>query len=242
MPLRREAPDPLYVQVKKSLLDEIRSGQYHPHDRLPSERELSNRFDVSRMTVRQALLDMGRDGTIYARVGQGTFVAEPRIEQKLSRLTGFTEDMTRRGSTSGARVLRLESIHPPSSVMRALQTTPERPVVLLERIRLAGLEPIAIETAYLHLVNVESLLQEDFKNRSLYQLLRESYDVTPTRAEQRIGADLCSQRDQALLKVDRGSPVLRNRRVTYDQRDRAFEYVESAYRADRYVFLVELAA
>src|SRR5512138_3336271 len=105
MRLYREAPDPLYAQLKESLAAEITSGRYRPHQRLPSERELSVQFHVSRMTVRQALLELVRDGTIYTRVGKGTFVAEPKIDQQLRALTGFSQEVRARGSKPSSRVL-----------------------------------------------------------------------------------------------------------------------------------------
>ncbi|MGQ9491895.1 MAG: GntR family transcriptional regulator, partial [Anaerolineae bacterium] len=77
MRLQREASDPLYIQLKDSLVADIRSGYYRAHQRLPSECELSERFQVSRMTAWQALLDLARDGVVYTRMGKGTFVAEP---------------------------------------------------------------------------------------------------------------------------------------------------------------------
>ncbi len=91
MQLRPEAPDPLYIQLRDTLEAEIRAGRYAAHQRLPSERELSAKFGVSRMTARQALLEMARNGAIYTRAGKGTFVAEPKIDQQLQALTGFSQ-------------------------------------------------------------------------------------------------------------------------------------------------------
>ncbi len=97
-----------------------------------------------------------------------------------------------------------------------------------------------MESCFLHFPRVEELLNENFENSSLYSLLNEKYGITPTRAQQQVEADLCSPREEELLKVETGAPVLRNRRVTFDQDGKVFEYTESAYRADRYIFQVEL--
>ncbi len=167
-------------------------------------------------------------------------MAEPKIEQRLAKLTSFSEDMQSRGFQPGGRVLRQELVAPSTLACRALGITPEEPVVLLERLRLAEGEPIALETSHLHFDGVERLLNEDFENNSLYNILREKYGVIPTWAEQQVGADLCSHREQELFGIPEGSPVLRNKRIAFDQHDRPFEYTESAYRADRYVFQIEL--
>jgi GntR family transcriptional regulator len=235
-------PLPMYFQLKELMREKIASGEWKPGDMVPSERELSEQYQISRMTARQALGELATEGLLRREQGRGTFVAEPKIEHGLTRLTGFTEDMKARGLQPGARVVRLELIRPPLLAMRALQITPEETIVLLERLRLAGGEPIALETSHLHFNGVGDLLNEDFENNSLYQILSEKYQITPARAEQKIGADLCSKREQELLKISEGAPVLRNKRITFDQWGRPFEYTESAYRADRYVFQAELNA
>ena len=230
----------MYYQLKELLREQIAAGEWQVGDMVSSERELSEQHNISRMTARQALKELTTEGLLYRVQGKGTFVAEPKIEQKLTRLTSFSEDMGTRGFDSGGRVLRLELISPSTLVCRALQITPDRQIVLLERLRLAEGEPIALEICHLYFNNVDKLLNENFEDHSLYNILRQQYNVLPTRAEQQVEASLCSQREQHLLNIKEGSPVLRNRRVAFSQWERPFEYTESAYRADRYVFQVEL--
>jgi GntR family transcriptional regulator len=232
----------MYYQLKELLREKIAAGEWQPGTMIPSERELSEQHDISRMTVRQALTELTTEGLLRRVQGRGTFVAEPKIQQGLNRLTGFTEDMHTRGFQPGGQVLRLEKETASALALGALQITPDQPIVLLERLRLAENEPIALETCHLHFRNVQELLREDFENSSLYNLLTEKYGITPTRAEQQVEADLCSQREQKLLVLNEIMPVLRNRRVTFDQWGRPFEYTESAYRADRYVFQADLSA
>ncbi len=240
--LDKNYPLPLYFQLKELLREKIASGEWKPGDMVPSERELSEQYHISRMTARQALRELAIEGILRREPGRGTFVAEPKIEHGLTRLTGFTEDMKARGLKPGAKVIRLALIEPPALARQALQISPDKKIVLLERLRLAGGEPIALETSHLYFNGVENLLTEDFENNSLYQLLSEKYHITPARAVQQIGADLCSHREQELLQIPEGAPVLRNKRVTYDVWGRPFEYTESAYRGDRYVFQAELNA
>lgn len=235
-------PLPMYYQLKEFIREKIASGEWQPGDMVPSERELSEQYKISRMTARQALSELATEGLLRREQGRGTFVAKPKIEHGLTRLTGFTEDIRARGMEPGARVVRLELITPPLLAVRALQITPDKKIILLERLRLAGGDPIALETSHLHFNGVENLLTEIFENHSLYRIISEKYKITPARAEQKIGADLCSQREQELLKIGEGAPVLRNKRITFNQWGRPFEYTESAYRADRYVFQAELNA
>lgn len=234
------SPIPLYVQIKEDILEQIKSGQLSPDSVVPSEWELAQKYGVSRMTSRAALRELTQEGYLYRVQGKGTFVAKPKIEQRLTRLTGFTEDMRKRGMRPGGRVLRLELVPTPMLAAKALQIAPGQSVVLLERLRMAEGEPMALETCYLHFDRAQELLEEDFEDRSLYNLLTERYDVMSTRAEQQIEAALCSQRERQALGLSAGAPVLRNKRVTFDQKGRPFEYVESVYRGDRYVFYAEL--
>ena len=240
--LDKNYPLPIYYQLKELIRQKIAQGVWKPGDLLPSERELSEQYGISRMTARQALNELLSDGLVRRVQGRGTFVAELKVIQHLTRLTGYTEDMAKRGLRSGARVLQLAEIEASDRVAEALAVELGVSIVFLERLRLAEGTPMAIETSHIHFDGVQELLEEDFENDSLYRILSEKYDVVPTRAEQQMEAALCSQRWQELLELQAGAPVLEMRRTTFDQHGRPVEYVESVYRGDRYAFYIELAA
>ncbi len=231
---------PLYQQLKATVEDQIDTGEWLPGTRVPSERELCEQYHISRITVRQALTELVVAGRLVRTQGRGTFVAYPRIEQHLSRLTGFTQDMHARGQRPGATVLQLECIPALPNVARALQLKRGDWVILLKRLRLADGEPLAVETAYLPDGVCHSLLKEKLGGRSLYDLLRKNYDIIPTRAEQQLEAVACPSAEAKLLGVRKGSPVLHIHRTTYGRDGRPFETVESFYRGDKYVFHAEL--
>jgi GntR family transcriptional regulator len=172
--------------------------------------------------------------------GRGTFVARPKVQQPLIRLTGFSSDMVARGCVPASRVLRLEMEVPRAGVRQALHLPDGHPVVVLERLRLANGEPMALEVAWLHFPGYERLLEEDLSTQSLYSVLAAQYGMVPTRAEQHIAAAVGPRREQQLLGFQPGAPVFLARRITYDQNGLPFETVESVYRADRYTFYTEL--
>jgi len=234
--LQREAPDPLYLQLKQKLSDEIAAGRYRPHQRLPSERELGTRFKVSRMTVRQALLDLGREGIIYTRVGKGTFVAEPKIDQQLRALSGFSQEMSARGGRPASRVLEARVIPATPDVAAALRLTPEAEVIVLARVRMADGLPLAVETACLPFALFPGLLRHDFARESLYDVLETEYKLTLTRGERTIEAALAGPREIELLELTPPAAVLRMQRLTLTSDGVPVEYVLSAYRGDRYKF------
>ena len=236
MKLRREAPTPLYLQLKNALVAEIDAGQYKPHERLLSERELGEKFKVSRMTVRQALTDMIRAGILYTQVGKGTYVSESKIKQELQALTGFSQDMAARGSVTSGQVLEARII-PATLTLAAIFSMPmNTEFVILSRLRLSDGIPLAIEEAHiLHRV-CPGILEYDFSKESLYNVLATRYNTSLVRAEQTMEASLATSKETELLQISSPAPVLRIERLSYNEQNMLVEYVVSVYRGDRYKF------
>jgi GntR family transcriptional regulator len=238
--LSKHSPVPLYQQLKAIIEDHIAIGEWLPNQRAPSERELCEQFKISRITVRQALSELVMEGRLTRTQGRGTFVAYPRIQQQLTNLTGFTQDMQARGKRPGAKVLQLECVPALPTVIRALQLKAGDQVILLQRLRLADGEPVAVETDCLPDALCHGLLKEKLEGRSLYDVLAKNYDITPTRAEQQLEAMACPSAEAKLLGIRKGSPVLHIHRTTFNRDGRPFEMVESFYRGDKYIFHAEL--
>ncbi|HMQ30784.1 MAG TPA: GntR family transcriptional regulator [Chloroflexaceae bacterium] len=230
---------PIYLQLKRLLEDQVANGTLQPHSRIPSERELSEQFDISRMTARRALLELTREGRIYTAVGKGTFVAEPKISQNLQALTSFSEDMRARGLRPATRLLRRERIPAPLLVAESLRLPPETPVISIARLRLVDDEPLALEFAHFSFPEMDALLALPLEG-SLYELLRERFQLIPSEAIQAFEARLAVDDELPLLKIVPGTPVLTLDRTTFDPAMRPFEYVQSVYRSDRYRFVARL--
>ncbi len=236
MKLSREAPTPLYLQLKNMLVADIDAGQYKPHQRLMSERELGEKFKVSRMTVRQALTDMIREGILYTQAGKGTYVSEYKIKQELQSLTGFSQDMAARGTVASGQVLEARIV-PATLTLAAIFSVPmNTELVLLSRLRLSDSIPLAIEVAYILYKVCAGILEHDFSKESLYNVLATRYDTILVRAEQTMEASLATAREAELLQITSPSPVLRIERFSYNEQNILVEYVVSAYRGDRYKF------
>ncbi|NOZ26757.1 MAG: GntR family transcriptional regulator [Chloroflexi bacterium] len=236
----KEAAKPLYVQLKESLLEAIENGDLTPHHRIPSERELSELTGLSRMTVRQAVRSLILEGRLYTVPGKGTFVADPKIEQRLRNLTGFTEEMRNQGLAPTSRVLSQKRIPAPANCARMLRIAPGAEVMCLHRLRLADGQPVAIEKAWLSLEMFPNLLEFDFAANSLYDVLRRSYRVILQRAEQVVEATLADEATAELLGVSVGAPLLAFERITYDSNGTPIEFVQSVYRSDRFRLRVAL--
>jgi len=240
MKLDREAPTPLYIQLRDVLEADISSGRYKPHKRLPSERELCAHFDVSRITVRQAIAELMHEGLIYSRAGKGTFVSAPAINQELQALTSFSQDVVVRSKTPSSRVLVAETIPATQRLAQKMRIAPQTELVKLSRLRMSNGAPLAIETAHLPHQFCPQILQHDFGTESLYQILENRYAIRLVRAEQTIEAKLANPTELDLLQMTHPAAVLKIERFTYTESDVLIEYVLSTYRGDRYKFRADL--
>lgn len=231
------SPKPLYEQIKDYILTNIHSGEYKPNTRIPSERSLSKKFGVSRLTVSKAIKELEQAGWLSVQIGKGTFIKEQKIDQELETLTSFSEDMAHRGMSPSSRVIRAEVVKASETVAQMLNIDVGADVARLQRVRLADGEPIALETS--HLVEAYCpliLARFDFSEDSLYTVLREEYNLHFTRADQAFEARLATPEESELLALDGPTAILAITRVTFSQDDRPMEYVHSAYRGDRYQF------
>jgi GntR family transcriptional regulator len=237
----KASPLPRYYQLREIIREKIISGQWAEGDAIPSERELGEQYGLSRMTVRQSVMELVKEGYLYREQGRGTFVARPKITQQLSSLTGFTEDMRARAQQSSTRVLASEMWLADETIAEKLRIKPGQLIFRAKRLRLADSQPLALETAFINFIGCEKLLEEDLEHNSLYQLLETKYGVPPLEAEQELEAALAREDEARLLQVVPGSPVLLIHRVTYTERNQPFEYAVSVYRGDKYRFYSRLS-
>lgn len=236
----KNSPIPMYYQIMSQLREKIAAGEYDVNDALPPERELVETYQVSRMTIRQAILELVNEGILVRRKGIGTFVAPPKLEQPLNSLTSFTEDMARRGMKADSRIISFKEMTPDPTLRKTLGLSAEDTVFECVRLRLADEEPMALETTALLASICPGLRAEALEHQSLYTVLSEQWGVQLDFATQSLEPILAPAYEATLLHVAPGSPLLLMHRVTYDQSGRAFEHVKSLYRGDRYKFVTEL--
>jgi GntR family transcriptional regulator len=231
-------PAPLYLRLQDRIKAAIERGDLKPLDALPGERDIAEAFAVSRVTVRKALAGLVETGLLRQRQGSGTFVAAatPRVEQALSRLTSFSDDMRLRGLEPTVRVLKsVVSLASPEEAMR-LSLSPSERVSRLHRLRLAGGVPMAIERAT---IPERFLPDPDVVKTSLYEVL-EARGVLPVRALQRLRATNLGAEDAALLGVEADAAALAIERVSFLESGAPVEFTLSWYRGDAYDFVAEM--
>ena len=222
---------PKYFQLREILLDLMESELAVDHA-IPSERELSQRYGLSRMTVRQAVDHLVTEGRLYRVQGKGTFVASPKINMPL-RLTSYSDDMRARGMVPGSRDLRRRTVPASTHLSRALQVALGDPIHVLERLRTADGRPMAVERSHVPLAVAPELPDEPLSGRSLYDLLAVKYGILLDAGEQTIEAGIVDHADADLLDLTAGSAVLLlERRACAGTK--VVELAVSTYRADRY--------
>lgn len=229
---------PLYLRLRRSIEDAVRSGLINPGDALPSERDIAATAEVSRVTVRKAVQHLVADGILIQRHGSGTFVAPTvqRVEQSLSSLTSFTEDMARRGMTLSSQWLDRGLYDPSNEETIILGLGAGEKVARIARLRIANGNPLAIERASL---SATVLHDPDAIAHSLYAKLDQTGN-RPVRAIQRIAAVNLGRHDAELLDVAPGAASLRIERTSYLASGRIVEFTRSIYRGDAYDFVAEL--
>ncbi|HSV30667.1 MAG TPA: GntR family transcriptional regulator, partial [Atribacteraceae bacterium] len=239
--LDRRVPIPLYYQLKELLRRDIESGEYQPGDTLPSERTLSERYLISRPTVRQAIRELVYEGLLEREKGRGTFIARPKINYGfIQQFVTFYDDMAQKGFLLKTRVLRQEE-EPASRPLAALLDVPEgEPLAVIERIRFLEDAPIVKVTNHLPLKLCPDLLTADLTDRSLYRFIGERYRLHPHRAAITLEAIVADALDAELLQVPEGAPLLLMKNTTFTTDGIPMDYFQSRFRGDRGKVKVEV--
>ena len=240
----KTSPIPLHVQLKRALLKMIEEGELKPGDKIMSESELCEKYNISRITARRAIDDLAREGYLRKVPGKGTFVSTPKITEKLGLLVTFTEDMLSRGLKPGSKLMKRDIITPPTDIAEYLRLSQDEKVIYLERLLLANEEPICLQKVFLPFRIFAGFLtvdEREVETRELCDILNMFISRPVVWARQTLESVLITGKEAKLLGVQENSPGLLCKRITFDEMDNPVEYVEFLYRADRYKFVVNLA-
>jgi len=230
-------PRAKYARVRDAILELIEDQPAGTP--IPPERLLCERFDVSRVTLRRAVDDLVRDGVLVRRQGSGTYVARPKITQPLST-TSFSEDMRRRGLQPSSTILSFGRTSAGARLSQRLGISPAAEIVVIERLRLADDEPMALESVAVPADLVPGLAADDLGSQSLYALLEQRYGQRVSAVQQVIEPTVTNHQESEALGVPLHAPALLVRTTARSESGRVLESARSLFRGDRYAIVAEM--
>ncbi|MCR2044438.1 GntR family transcriptional regulator [Anaerosalibacter massiliensis] len=230
---------PLYYQLMDIIVEMIEIENLKEDDKLPSERELCEQYDVSRSTVRQAIQELEKEGYIYREHGKGTFVSPKKLKQDLLGFYSFTEEMKKMGKKPKSKVLNFKVIKCNEKIAKKMKLEIGDKVYEFTRLRLADNEPMMLETSYVPCNRFPDLTKKELQEKPMYDIFTGKYDASFTRAEEIFQSVLTRSFEAELLEYSEDFPSMMIERITYEK-DVIIEYTKGIARGDRFKFHVIL--
>lgn len=238
--LLSDSPVPLYVQLKELLRTRVLDGTYPPLARMPSESELGEVFGVSRITVRQALGDLQKEGLIFKIHGKGTFVAKPKPFQNVSSLQGLGEALSSAGHEVHNIMQSLKPIAAVAQVAERLGVMPGTLVTELRRVRVINREPVSLEITYVSTRLGERLAAADLTTRDVFLIMENDLDITLGHADLAIDAVQADAQMAQALGIMVGAPIMRIERLTHDSDGVPLDFEYLYYRGDAFQYRLRI--
>jgi GntR family transcriptional regulator len=229
---------PLYTQIQDRLFEQIRGGELSPGERVPSELELAEQFNVSRMTARKALDGLVSRGLLFRHQGKGTFVAQNVVSYNLSTMLSFSATMRALGHEVMTQVLIQDVIPAPEPVAEKLMLQPGASVALIRRLRLLDGHPAAVHTSFLDYALFAPILQVDLSTNSLLTSIERILPAPVSYSKDSVQARLVEPGDRSLLQITADSPVLNVEGVAYTANGQPIRFTRAVYRSDMFRLIV----
>jgi GntR family transcriptional regulator len=234
-----QSKSPLYYQLAEIIINDIKEKNLQENDRILTEREYCEKYNLSRSTVRQAIAYLEKKGYIYKVQGCGTFVSSRVMKQKLLKFYSFTEEAKKQGKTPSSKILSFKEKKADEKICKELNINRDDKVYELQRLRLADDEVVMYEKTYLLEKKMQGLSKNILLENPLYDILQNRYNISFTKATERFSVLLADEKIAEILTIPQGSPIIRLQRWTYAGME-IIEYTVSLVRGDRFEFEVEL--
>lgn len=226
---------PIYYQLFKLIEEQIRRGDLKPGESLPTEHEISSRFEISRMTVRRAIAELVSAGMVYAQQGKGTFVATPKLDNIIFELNDFNQEIKKRGLNYKNTILEAKIIRVDDDLRAKFQVGEEHKRLLYFRTVLSAEdERISYEVKYTIYSKSKPILESEIIDPSLPGLVAAHTECLPMSAKKVLQVAACTKEEAAILGIALNSPVFLIKQTIYDQELRPVGWSKAVYRGDRY--------
>lgn len=229
---------PRYLQIYNQLRQEIEEGKWRVGDKLPSERDLAISFDVSRMTLRQAVQTLADDGILERKIGSGTYVADKKVQETLKGTTSFSQIVREQGKRPSSKAVSYFVTQPSTNEMEKLNLSQRDKILRMERVRYADNLPICFEVMSIPYQLVKNFNKKEI-TQSFYETMRTKGNYRISHSKQNISATLAKERTAEFLNIKKGEAMLQLTQLTYLEDGRPFELVRSYYVGDRFEFVLE---
>jgi GntR family transcriptional regulator len=230
---------PYYQQIKEKIIEDINNGTLKQGDKLPSERELAELFKISRMTARHAISVLEKEGFVERRERVGTFITNKRIRYNFISVNSFTKGMLDKGLTPATRAIEVKKDRASDFMAKTLDIAPGEEIFYLKRLRIVDGIPVAIELSIIPYKFCSGIENHMADNVSLYQVLKDYYDIILVKQKQRIRISFSDQKESQLLNIKSESPCLLIEGTTHDPSGRIIEYTKGLTRGDLVEFYSE---
>lgn len=231
--LDKHVPIPLYYQLKGLIIEEITSGKYEVDSLIPTEREISEQFDISRFTVRQAIGELVKEGWLYRIKSKGTFIAKRKMQLDFQqRVETFEERIKRSGHEPRMKVLNFQTMKATGEVADRLGIQEGDKVIYLFRIGYADNNPVATEKTFFPYEKCSFLMDCDFEEISIYEGLAKHDETKVINAVYSLRAVSSDNYDIEYLNLNKGIPIQLVHTVGYTQKNEPMEYSIARYRGD----------
>ncbi len=233
---------PYYVQVKEAVKGLIARGELKPGDMLTTEFTLSGQLGISRLVVHRAYRELVTEGLLIRKRAKGTFVSPPgrRSYTVLGPLWSVTENMLRRGLKPSNKILKQEIIPADPEICEQLRLPANAKVIHLYNLRLVDQLPFSVEDMYFPAERFPKLATVDMNNRSVYTTLEKLYDAHPQEALDVVTAGAATRPEASLLGINKGTPVMRVKRMSTDRQGLPVEYSKVVFHGERYQFVARM--
>jgi GntR family transcriptional regulator len=238
--LQRENIIPLYYQIQELLTQQIESGAFKPGEMIPSENELCKLFEVSKATVLQAIQTLVNKRLVYRVKGKGTFVANPKINQNLTTLLSYSDEILGQNKTPKNNLLYRREAPISETLANLFGVEPGSPLYIIQRLREVDGVPTALQTSYLPKHICPGLIDQPLKDDSLYKTLQHRYNIEISSANETLQVVKADRYEAKKLEIKTGDPLFLIERSSIDTKGRPVELVKTLLRGDKTKFNIEL--
>lgn len=227
----------LYIQIKEIYREKILNGELKHGDKIESEMEIQKKYGVSRITARQAILDLEKEGMVSRGRGRGTFVIwKPVIKEKLSEIRSFSHEMELHGRVPGTSSYTIDREQIAEKAAKIFGLDPQEEMYCFRRVRTADDVKLVYMVSYFPL-DTDLPINDDDPASPAYEKFDVIGAAKPKRVEEEFSAEIPSDEVRTSLNIPKSLPVLARKRISFDAEDNIIEYSISYYRSDLYTYM-----